>query len=205
MKRSRFGILILLSRSVALFRIARLLFVIAFASHCSISISLRCAYAIVYTSVIFCTFNCTYVNNCSSYATTFSSLLSFCIICAPTKWCSLVSSSFDSSMDTGSIDVILGLVGFLACQCRLLLRKNSTTYVPVISMSWIVVFANCIFSLYAFLSTHSKNDDECGDNFTTKCKIFNISFLCAFLNSFSIYVRFNNYASSSCLCLCSLL
>jgi len=196
--------LIPFSTSVIMSRIVHLLFAITSTSHYSISISLWCAFAIVYTSLVFCIFNYTYVSNCSSYATMFSSLASFCIICASTKWCSLVSSSSDFSMHTGSINVALGPICSLACQCHMLLRKNSTIDVLVISMSWIIVYANCIFSLYAFPSTHSKHD-ECDNNLTTNSWIFNIFFLSALFNSSSTSIHFNNYASSSRLCLCSLL
>jgi hypothetical protein len=47
----------------------------------------------------------------------------------------------------------------------LLLFKNSNINVLVVSMSWIIVCTNCIFTLYVFPSTHSK-DDECGGDLT---------------------------------------
>ncbi len=53
-----------------------------------------------------------------------------------------------------SIDVAYGLVCSFSCQRRLLLHKNSITYVPVIFMSWIIICANYIFSLYAFPFAH---------------------------------------------------
>jgi hypothetical protein len=90
-------------------------------------------------------------------------------------------------MHTGSINVALGPICSLACQCHMLLRKNSTIDVLVISMSWIIVYANCIFSLYAFPSTHSKHD-ECDNNLTTNSWIFNIFFsLCSFQLLFYFY------------------
>jgi hypothetical protein len=92
--------------------------------------------------------------------------LSFCIVCASTKWCSSASFSSDSSRHTRSIDVVPSHVYSLACQRCLLLRKNSTSNVPIVSMSWIIVYVNCIFTLYAFLSAHSK-DDEWDDDLTT--------------------------------------
>ncbi len=58
MNRSGFGILIFVSRSVTLFRIVHILFSTASTSHCSISITFRCASSIVYTSMVCCTFNC---------------------------------------------------------------------------------------------------------------------------------------------------
>jgi len=63
-------------------------------------------------------------------------------------------------MHIGSIGAILGPVCFLACQRRLLLHKKSTIDVLVVSMSSIIIYAHYIFSLYAFLSAHSKDDDE---------------------------------------------
>jgi hypothetical protein len=113
------------------------------------------------------TINCTFVNNYSSCATTLSSLVSFCTIYASIKWCSLTSSSSNSPMHTKSIDVAPSPICSLAHQCHLLLRKNSTTDVPIVFMSWIIVYTNCIFTLYAFPSAHSKDDDECDDDLTT--------------------------------------
>jgi hypothetical protein len=135
MKCSGFGILIPFSKSVALSKIARLLFATTFASHYSISIRLRYAFTIVYTYVACCTFICIFVNSCSFYITTFSSLASIYTICASTKWCSSTSSSSDSSMHIGFIDVVFGPVFFFACQHCLLLCKNSIAYVLVASMS----------------------------------------------------------------------
>jgi len=204
MNRSRFGILIPSSISVVLFKIARLLLTTASASHCSISITLRCASTIIYTSVACHTFNCSSVDNCSSFTTTFSFLASSCTIYASTKCCYSTSSSPNSSMHIKSTNVALHPVYFLACQCCLLLCKNSTTDVLIVSMFWIIVCANCIFSLYAFPSTHFKDDDECNSNLITNGYIFNTLFFFALPNFFSTFVLFNNYASSSCLCLCSL-
>jgi hypothetical protein len=151
-----------------------------------------------------CTLNFTSMNNYSSCATTFSSLLSFYTIYASTKWCSSTLSSFDSLMHTKFINVTPGHVCSRAYQCCLLLCKNSIANVVVISMSWIIVYANYIFSLYAFPSTHSKNDDECNGDLTTNNWIFNNPLFILF-NSFSTFVLFNNFVYSSCLCLCSLL
>ncbi len=148
-------------------KITYIFFVTTFTSHCSIFINLHCAFAIVCTFVACCTFNYTSMNGRSSCVTMFSSLVSFCIIYASTKWCSLASSSFDFSMHTGSIDVALGHVYFLTRQHHLLLHKNSTVDVPIVFMSWIIICANNIFTLYTFPSTHSKDDDECGNNLTT--------------------------------------
>jgi len=160
-------ILIPISRNVALSRIVHLLFAIASTSPCSISITFCCASTNVYTSMACCTFNCTFVDNCSSFVTTFSSLASFYIVCASTKCYSLASSSSDSSMHIRSIDVALSPVYFLAHQHHLLLHKNSSANVPVVSMSRIIVYANYIFSLYVFPSTHFEDVDECGGDLTT--------------------------------------
>jgi uncharacterized membrane protein required for colicin V production len=91
-----------------------------------------CASSIAYTFVACCTSTYTFVDNYSSIATTFSSLASFYTICASTKCYSIASSSFDSSMNTGFIDVVLGLVYSLARQCHLLLCKNSIVDVPIV-------------------------------------------------------------------------
>jgi hypothetical protein len=102
-----------------------------------------------------------------------SSLVSFCIIHASTKCCSIASISSDSSMNIGSIDVTHGHVCSLTHQHLLLLCKNSIANVPIVSMSWIIICANYIFSLYAFPYAHSEDDDECGDDLTANNWIFN--------------------------------
>jgi len=135
MNRSGFGILIPFSRSVVLSRIMRLVFVIAFASRCYISIAFHYAFAIICTSMACYTFNCTSVDSCSSFAKMFSSLVSLCTICASTKCCSSTLSSSYSSMHIKFTDVALDHVYFLAHQHHLLLHKNSTTNVPIVSMS----------------------------------------------------------------------
>jgi hypothetical protein len=88
----------------------------------------------------------------------------------------------------------------LAHQHFLLLHKNSTRDVPVVSMSWMIIYANYIFSLYTFPFAHSK-DDECDNDLTANDQIFNTPFF-VLLNSSFTYVIFNNFASSSCLWLC---
>jgi hypothetical protein len=70
-------------------------------------------------------------------------------------------------MHTESINVAFGPVCSLTCQRHLLLRKNSTIDVPVVFMFSIIVYAICIFSLYAFPFAPFENDDECSDNLTT--------------------------------------
>ncbi len=135
LNRLRFGINFFFSISVALHKIAHLLFATTFASRYCISITLCCAYAILCTFVACYTFNCTFADKCSSFTITFFSLASFCIICASTKCCSLASFSSDSLMHIGSIDVALGLVYSLTCRCRMLLHKNSITNVPIVYVS----------------------------------------------------------------------
>ncbi len=71
-------------------------------------------------------------------------------------------------------------------------------------LSWIIVYTNCIFSLYAFPFTHFEDDNECDYDLITSSSIFN-THLSSFFNSFSTFVIFNNSASSSYLRLCSLL
>jgi hypothetical protein len=53
------------------------------------------------------------VDNCSSITTMFPSLASFCIVSTSTKCYFTVSSSSNSSINIGSIDVTPGLV--LSC------------------------------------------------------------------------------------------
>jgi hypothetical protein len=94
---------------------------------------------------------------------------------------------------------------FLACQFLLLLHKNSIENALVLYISWIIICANCIFSLYTFHFAHSENDDECGDDLTTNGWIFNMPSFFVLLNCYSTSILFNNSASFSCLHLCSLL
>ncbi len=138
------------------------------------------------------------------WTTTFSSLASFYTIYASTKCCFSALSSYDFSMHFGSINVARGPIYSLACQCCLLLCKNSITDVSIMSQLWIIVYTNCISSLYAFPSTHFKDDDECDNELIVNGWIFNTPF-CVILNSSSTYFLFNNSTSSSNLCLCSLL
>jgi hypothetical protein len=166
-------------------------------------LNLCCAFAIVCTSMACYTFNCTFVNSCFSYITTFSSLVSFYTVYASTRWCSSTLSSFNSSMHIGSINVALGHVCSLTCQRCLFLCKTSTIDVPVVFMSWIIICANYIFTLYTFFFAHSKDDDECGGDHIVNNWIFNTPFF-VLLNSFFTFVFFNNFISSSSLCLCSL-
>ncbi len=198
-----FRILIPFSKNVALSSIVHLLVAIASTSRCSISITLRCAFAIVCTCVAYYTFNCTCMDSCFSFATMLSSPVSFYIVYDSTKWCSSTSSSSDSSMHTISTNVVPSLVYSFAHQRLLLLRKKSTTYVLIIFMFWIIICANCIFSLYAFLFAHFENDDECNDNLIANDRIFNTPSLSTLLNSSFTSILLNNSNSSSYLCLYS--
>jgi hypothetical protein len=85
------------------------------------------------------------------------------------------------------------------------MHKNLIVDVLVVSMSWIIVCANCSFSLYTFPFTHSEDDDECGGDLTTNSWIFNRPSLSALFKSFSTSILLKKFASFSCLCFCSLL
>jgi hypothetical protein len=146
---------------------ASLLFVTTSNSHLLIFIAFRCVFAITYTSVDYYASTCTSMDSCTSVSMTFSSLVSFCAINVSTKCYSTSLSSFDYSINTESIDVALSLVYSLAHQCLLLLHKNSTTNVLVVSISWIIICTNYIFSLYTFPFAHSEDDDECDGDLTT--------------------------------------
>jgi hypothetical protein len=160
-------------------------------------------FAITCTSMYCCIATCTFVDGCIYASTMFSSLASIYIVCASTK-CFSTTSSANSSMNIGSTNVIPSLVYSLTCQPLLLMRKNSIVDVWVVSMSWIIVCTNYIFSLYAFPSAHSEDDDECNGNFIANSWIFNMPSFSTLLNSSFTYVLINNCTSSSCLHLCSL-
>ncbi len=173
MNHSRSGIFIPFSSSVIQSSIVCFL-LITISDFChSISIALCCASNVTCTFVSCYTSTCTFVDNCCFTATTFSSPTSFCTIYTSTKCCSTTLSSFDSSMNVGTTNVAPSLVYFFTCQHCLLLCKNSTIDVSIISMSWIIICANYIFSLYAFPSTHSKDDDECDGDLIVNNWIFN--------------------------------
>jgi len=108
--------------------------------------------------------HCHYLHLCTFISTTFSSLVAICVVYVSTKCCSTTSSSSNSLMNIRSIDVAHGIVCFFAHQLLLLLHKNSTSNVLVIYILWIIIGANCIFSLYTFPSTHSKDNDRCSGN-----------------------------------------
>ncbi len=121
----------------------------------SISITLGC------TSIDICTF----VDGYTPTLNIFSSSTSFYIAYVLTNCCYTPSSSSDSSMFTESTNVAPGLACTFELQPLLHLHKNSNAYVPILYISWIIVCANCIFSLYGLPSSHLKNDGECGDKF----------------------------------------
>jgi hypothetical protein len=116
-------------------RIMCLLFTTTFDSHLSISITLQFAFAITYTYVDCCISTYTLVDGYTSASTTFSSPMSVFVICASTKCYSTTLSSSDFSMNIKSIIVALGPICSLAHQCLLLLHKNTTSNVPIVSMS----------------------------------------------------------------------
>jgi hypothetical protein len=126
----------------------------------------------------------------------FSSLTSFCTICASTNCYSTTSSYSDFSMNTKSTNVAPSMVCSFAHQCLLLLHKNLIVDVLVESISWIIVYTNCIFSLYAVPSTHFQNDDECGGVIIANNWIFNTLSHYDLLNSSSTSILFNNSTSS---------
>jgi hypothetical protein len=73
MNRSKYGILMPISKGVNLFRIAHLLCTITSNSHLLISIALHCVSTITYTFVDYYTSTCTSVDGYISAPTTFSS------------------------------------------------------------------------------------------------------------------------------------
>jgi hypothetical protein len=75
------------------------------------------------------------VDCCTFASTMFSSPMSIYVVYASTKCFFVALSSSNSSMNIGFTDVALGPIYFLAHQCLLLLRKNTTTNVLVVSMS----------------------------------------------------------------------
>ncbi len=116
-------------------KITHLLFIIVSNSRLLISITLRRAYAIPYTYVDCCTSTYTFVDGYTFAPMTFSSLTPFYVVRASTKCCSTILSSLNFSMNTISTHVALSQVCSFTCQCLLLLRKNSTTYVLVVFIS----------------------------------------------------------------------
>ncbi len=143
------GIWIPFSKHVAMSRIVRLFFTAFSNSHFSISIALRCAFAIA----------CTFVDGYTFTSTMFSFLAFVCAICACIDCYSTLSSS-DYLMNIRFIDVAPNPICFLSCQLLLLLHKNSTIDGLVLYISWIIVYTNCIFSLYVFPFAHFEDDDE---------------------------------------------
>ncbi len=132
MNHSGSRILIPFSKGVVLSRIACLLFVITFNSHLSISIALHYSFAIASTFVDNCIPTCTSVNSYASTSMTFSSLVSFYVVCSSTKCYSIVSSFSDFSMNTKYINVAPSPICSFTHQLLLLLRKNSTINLTIL-------------------------------------------------------------------------
>ncbi len=126
MNRLRSRILIPFSINVVFSKITHLFFARTSDSRLSISITLWYASTISYTFMDCCNSTFTFVDSYSFASTTFPSPMSLYVVYASTNFCSTSSSSFDSSMNIGSIDVAFGLVYPLAHQRLLLLRINST-------------------------------------------------------------------------------
>jgi hypothetical protein len=117
------------------------LFAATFNSCISISLAFSCASINAYISMDGCTF----------IVIMFSSLASIFILYASTNFYSTTLSSSNYSMNIGSINVAPGLIYAFACQCFLLLHKNSTANVPVWSISWIIVYEIISFHCMFFL------------------------------------------------------
>jgi len=123
-----------------------LLLTTTFASHYSISITLCCAFAIVYTSMACYILNCTSMDSFSFFATTSSSLTSVCTICASTKCYSLALSSSDFSMHTLSTNVTLA--------CLLSYTPTSSTFVQKFNcrcFSYIYILNYHLHKLYLLI------------------------------------------------------
>jgi hypothetical protein len=124
----------------------------------------------VYTSSCLCNtwhphinFHCTWLN----FYWRLHSCLKYCFFlcnlwdaCALTNHFSTPSSSSNFSMFIRFIDVVHGFTCTLELWPLLHLCKNSTTNVLNLYISWIIVCTNCIFSLYVFPFSHSKDDGE---------------------------------------------
>ncbi len=147
--------------------------------------------------------SCTYANGCTFTLNTSSSSTSFCVTCSSIDCYSTPLSSFDFSMFTGSTKVVLGPTYTFELQPFLYLRKNSTTNVPVLNISWIIMCINYIFSLYVLPSSHYEYDGECCGDLTTNGWMFNTLELFVLLNFSFASFFLNSFVSSSYLCLCS--
>jgi hypothetical protein len=155
-----------------MFKIAHLIFATASNSRLSISVTFHCASSIAYTLMVCYTSICTSMDGFTFTSRTLSSPMSFYNVYASTKCYSTASSSFNSLVNTKFTNVAPGHVCFLAHQLPLLLHKKLIANVPILYISWIIVYTNCILSLYVFPSTHSK-DDECDSDLITNNWIFN--------------------------------
>jgi hypothetical protein len=112
---------------------------------------------------------------------------SFCATCSFIDCCSTPFSSSNSWMHIRSNGVAPRPTCLLELQPLLLFHRNSTANVPKLYMSWIMECANCIFSWYFFPSSHSKNEDECNNDFTANNWIFSTLTLSPFSTFFLLF------------------
>jgi hypothetical protein len=133
--------------------ISCLFFVIVSNSCFSISITLCCVSTIAYTFVDCCTFTYTSIDRYTSTSITFSSPTSFCVVYSSIKCSSTTSSSSDFSLNTGFNNLARGPICSLAHQLFLFLCKNLIVDVPILYISWIIVYTNAS-SHYMFLLLH---------------------------------------------------
>jgi hypothetical protein len=96
---------------------------------------------------------------------------------------SIALSSSDFSMNTKSTIVAFGPSWSLAHQLLLCLHKNSITYVPILYILWIIVYASCIFPLYDLPSSHFENDGDYNSDLIANNWIFSIPSCFVFFNS----------------------
>ncbi len=120
--------------------IMRLLFYVTLSTLVSISIALSCTSVNTYSYVNGCIFLLVMFSSLAFICTTCAStnccsLALVCATCASTDYCSTALSSFNSSMNIESTDVVHGPSCSLACQLILCLRKNSTTNVLILYIS----------------------------------------------------------------------
>jgi hypothetical protein len=110
---------------------------------------------------------CTSMDGCTPTSNTSSSSTSLCATYVLTNCCFTPSYSSESSMFIESINVALSPPYTLEFQPLLRLRENSIIDVLVLYISWIIVCANYIFSLYTLPFSHFEDDGECSDDLTT--------------------------------------
>lgn len=117
-----------------------LLFYVTLSTLVSISIALSCTSINTYNYVNGCTFLLVMFSSFAFICATCASidccsLALVCATCASIDYCSTALSSFNSSMNIESTDVVHGPSCSLACQLILCLRKNSTTNVLILYIS----------------------------------------------------------------------